>query len=288
MALRDSVPGMMRPAACQHGGLQSETALCLLSACLFLITVIFGPAAEGGQLRYGEVRKLPESENFVALHRRLESFYFAQVEELAQSKDGKCKVYAPFPLFLLTCVGIETLGKVFFGREPKEGLTAEDIQRDGFLRVCKLLHKDLPRPLSKEQKEAYDQMWGEGAHKHANTPANIIYRHGRHTLVHGYRGKGVYITGEIVELAMDGGALVLNPYWFWRAFRDIYGVLWKEFYANKEDNNPFKLSVLLYLAELLGSLALVYTSHEYRGTPAGWQRSKRLKGLSVHGRRRGG
>ena len=47
-------------------------------------------------------------------------------------------------------------------------------------------------------------------------------------------------------------------------------------------------TIRLYLAELLGSLALVYTSHEYRGTPAGWQRSKRLKGLSVHGRRRGG
>lgn len=218
--------------------------------------VIFGPDVPSGQLTYGSVRKLAEEERLRALHRRLRAFFVSQVEELAKPEGGPTKVYSPFPLFLMTCVGIETLGKVFFGRRPrgKDGKPIEhpeDIQREGFLTVCNQLHKHFSRPLTKEQKLAYDSLWGAGAHKYAGTPALIIYRLGRHTMVHGYRGRGAFITEDIEEWTMDEGAIVINPYWFWRAFSNVYEDLWERLYTNKEANDPRKKAALLYLVEIL-------------------------------------
>jgi hypothetical protein len=206
--------------------------------------VIFGPAEESGQYTYGHVRNLSVDEQYRALELRLETFLFTQIQHV-------CKTDAPFPLFLLSCVAIETMGKVFFSQEAKEGLSNEDIQREGFLRVCKSLHKVLSRPLTKQQKADYDELWGANAHKHAATPANIVYRLGRHTMVHGYRGKGVFLTGDVKELTLDAGSLIVNPMWFWEAVQQGAARLWEEFYSNKEDNNPMKLSAKLYLGDLL-------------------------------------
>ena len=78
-------------------------------------SVIFGPASESGEFTYGAVRKLQEEEQLRALQLRLGKFFISQVDELAKPAGGPSKVYSPFPLFLMTCVGMETLGKVFFG-----------------------------------------------------------------------------------------------------------------------------------------------------------------------------
>ena len=156
----------------------------------------------------------------------------------------------------MTCVGVETLGKVFFGRPPKEKdgkpkEHTEDIQREGFLTVCNQFHKHFSRPLTKKQKLAYDALWGANAHKNAGTPSLIIYRLGRHTMVHGYQGRGVFITESIAEWALEEGAIIINPYWLWRAFKNVYEDFWARLYANKEANNPMKKAALLYLDELL-------------------------------------
>jgi hypothetical protein len=202
-------------------------------------------------LTYGAVRKLEEEEQLRALRRRLNSFFILQVDELAKPEGGPSKVYSPFPLFLMTCVGVETIGSVFFGRPPKVGEKQEVIQRDGFLTVCKQLHTHFSRPLSKEQKLAYDGLWGTGAHKDASTPAQIIYRLGRHTMVHGYRGRGVFMTEDIAEWSLEEGAININPYWLWRSFKNAYEDLWTRLNANKETNNPMKQAALHYLRELL-------------------------------------
>ena len=218
--------------------------------------VIFGPDNQPGELTYGAVRVLGEEDQLRALHRRLDAFFISQVAELAKSDEGPSKVYSPFPLFLMTCVGIETLGKVFFGRIPnqKDGKpieSPEDIQREGFLMVCNKLHKHFSRPLSKEQKNAHDELWGVGAQKNAQTPSQIIYRLGRHTMVHGYRGRGVFITEGISEWALETGAMLINPYWLWRSFSIVYKDLWERLHSNKEANNPLKKAALLYLHDLL-------------------------------------
>lgn len=216
--------------------------------------VHFGPAADNTGLTYGQIRAMREDDQFQALQRRFNRFFLEQVGELAKSNGEKRLVYSPFPLFLMTCVGIETAGKIFFSRAPAKGESEEDVQRLGFLEVCKGIHNNFSRPLTAQHKADYDSLWGEGAHKYAPSYATVIYRLGRHTMIHGYRGKGVYITehADVPNWTMDAGAVVLNPYWFFGRFADHCNELWAKFHANKNDNNPLKISATAYLRDLLG------------------------------------
>lgn len=215
--------------------------------------VAFGPSEPSGVLTYGAVRKLSGDDLLRALKGRLDTYFMAQVEELAKPlQAGASKVYSPFPLFLMTCVGIETLGKVFFTRAPRAGETKDDLQREAFLFVCNTLHKPLSRPLTKPQKMEYDALWGADSHKNATSVSQIIYRLGRNTMIHGYRGKGVFLTEDVSEWTLDDGAVVINPYWFWRCFVMAYSELWTRLHANKQPNNPMKHSAFSYIGELLG------------------------------------
>ena len=89
--------------------------------------VIFGPAHPSGQLTYGRVRALVGDDRYWALKRRLDSFLVEQTNELGKPEGGSSNVYAPFPLFLLTCVAVETLGKVL--HRPAQKMGDEDAQR---------------------------------------------------------------------------------------------------------------------------------------------------------------
>ena len=216
--------------------------------------VYFGPADDGSGLFYGQIRAFKEGDQFCALQRRFNHLFLGQVGELARFSEGKRVVYSPFPLFVMTCVGIETVGKIFFGRAPKQGERGDDVQRLGFLEVCKGIHSHFSRPLNKEQKKEFDTLWGLDEHEKVTSIGHIIYKFGRHTMIHGYRGKGVYFTEDktVPEWKMDRGAVVINPYWFWGRFAEHCAELWKQFYANKQPTNPLKASARTYLRELLG------------------------------------
>lgn len=212
----------------------------------------FGPAETGDGLKYGDVRELPEEERFRALKRRLDTLFIGQVNEIAKMEDDN---KAPFPLFLMTCVGIEMLGKVFYMQKPSAGRGEDDIQKEGFLEVCNRIHPHFSRTLNKEIKKAYDHLWGIGEHEKVRpfSISHIIYRFGRNTMIHGYRGKGVYLhNGKKLEWEIYLGAPLLNPYWFWKSFVRCYNKLWDEFNANAEPTNPLRISAGLYLQDLLG------------------------------------
>jgi len=210
--------------------------------------VIFGPDNSSGRFTYGEVRAMAQFDQHHALKGRMDTFFIAQVKELAKSDDDSRKVYAPFPLFLLTCVGIETLGKVLY--RPKK-MNDEDAQREGFLEVTGKFGQKFSRPLSKQDKKNYDVLWGDDEHKKVKSIAHLIYRFGRHTMVHGFRGKGVYLTEGIPDWESSDGAITLNPYWFWSTFKETYDNSWKEFFASKEPTCALKRSANQYLDELL-------------------------------------
>jgi hypothetical protein len=214
--------------------------------------VYFGPDQNGHGLNYGQIRALGEEEQFRALQRRLNTLFIGQVDELAKIDNERRLVYAPFPLFLLTCVGIEALGKVFFN--PGQG-QQEEIQRDGFLKVCTKINKAFSRPLAKDAQADYDQLWGAGSfdkHK-VKSVGHIIYRFGRHTMIHGYQGRGVYLTEDqsVSGWKVDGGAVIMNPYWFWENFQKASAELWEEFHENKEPTNALKKSARIFLQEML-------------------------------------
>ena len=216
--------------------------------------VVFGPDESRNNLTYGQIRKRDQESRFQALERRLELLFIVQVDHLTRRDDKDQRVVnSPFPLFLMTCVGIETFGKVFFTPEYKNGRQQEDLQRDGFLEICKRIDTKLSRPLSKEHKSKYDQLWGKDEHKKVKSTSHIIYRSGRHSMVHSYQGKGVYLTEDnsVPCWKLDNGAILINPYQFWECFKEMSTTLWKEFHENKEPSNPLKKSAKLYLDEML-------------------------------------
>ena len=210
--------------------------------------VIFGPDA-GGSLNYGQVRALQGDKRYRALKRRLDSFLVEQTNVLGKTAGGTCKVYSPFPLFLLTCVSIETLGKAL--HLPLHIQSEEDAQREGFLTVVGMFDHTLPRQLSKAEKAQYDILWGSGEHSKVRSKAHIIYRFGRHTMVHGFRGKGVYLTEGLDQWEFRDGAVVINPYWFWRTFLSVYEKEWNELFLENEKTGSRKRSADQFLNEIL-------------------------------------
>jgi hypothetical protein len=148
---------------------------------------------------------------------------------------------------------METLGKIFYSRKPGEGVNAEGVQRVGFLKICTGIHCHFSRPLNATQKLEYDSLWGIDEHKKVSGIGHIIYRFGRDTMIHGYRGKGVYFTEDpaVPEWKFHEGGVLINPYWFWQGFVRHAEDLWKRFHSNREPTNSLKASTRTYLRELL-------------------------------------
>jgi hypothetical protein len=118
--------------------------------------------------------------------------------------------------------------------------------------VCGKIDKHFSRPLRKKDKKRLDMLWGENMQKKPETLADVIYRFGRHTMAHGFRGKGVYLTEDKkIEWEFIDCALYLNPYWFWRTFTAVYEQGWAALFENKEPTNTLKRSADQYLAEIL-------------------------------------
>ena len=211
--------------------------------------VIFGPdeAHQSGKMTYGRLRGLSEPEKIVALKARMDTFLVEQSEELSKETE---KIYAPFPLFVMTCVAIEAHGIILY--YPKREVSREDAQRQGFLKVCGKIHQGFSKKLSAQEKKDYETLWVGSDHKHPKSISEMIYRFGRHTMMHGFRGRGVHLSESIAEWKWHAGALHLNPYWFWRAFCDVYDIDWKETLTAAEPTDAKRRSAIRYLNDLTG------------------------------------
>jgi hypothetical protein len=153
--------------------------------------LIFSPGeSRDSSNTYGQVRAMDDDGKIMALKRRLDRFLVDQIDELSKPPGGKSKVYSPFPLAILTCIAIETLGQVMYFREEKK---KEDAQREGFLRVAGSLHKTFSRALRKNVQDSVVKMWPEKDASKIKTIAHMLYYFQRNTLVHGYQSKGVLV-----------------------------------------------------------------------------------------------
>jgi hypothetical protein len=211
--------------------------------------VIFGPGLGAEGMTYGYVRKLDDDAKLQALKRRVDKFFVEQVDELGKSETGSIKVYSPFPLALLTCVGIETLGQIMYYDQHKK---KEEGQKEGFVKVAKSLHPKFSRPLRKTDKQALGALLpGKEAEK-VESIAHILYYFQRNTLIHGYQSRAVYLTEDLDEWELNSGALLLNPYWFWQQFKFKHNDLFGQLFANVELTNALRKSALHYLSVMLG------------------------------------
>ena len=200
--------------------------------------VIFGPDTQMKTITYGDVRSMAEADKLKVLKLRLDRFFIEQVDELGKNKEGNVKVYAPFPLALLTCVGIETLGEVMYHSDLCDKSKS---QREGFLKIAKSLAPSFSRALPQDNKD-FDKV---------TTIAHILYYYQRNTLVHGYQSRGVFLTEELPDWKLESGMLLLNPYWLWGRYKTRYEKLFQELFSNVESTNPRRKSALSYLSRIL-------------------------------------
>jgi hypothetical protein len=214
--------------------------------------ITFGPDGRGGALSYGNVRAMSDFEKIHALKLRLDGFLVDQVSELGADNAGNTKVYSPFPLAVMTCVGIEALGRVMY-RQLIDGL--EGAKKKPFIEVAKGIDSKLSRQLTKDFKRSLKLRWpGIDASPFENA-AHIIYTFFRNKMIHGYFGQAVYLT-DLAENAtatweFGDGYLILSPYWFWDGFKKRYSDLFIEALKNQRGPNPRAESCLLHLAQML-------------------------------------
>lgn len=204
--------------------------------------VIFGPDPNGTEYNYGDVRQLSTDKRINALHLRLDKWLIGQCDELTQND-----VNAPFPLAIMTCVAIETMGQVLYGDlSSTQGKASEP-----FRNVLTRIDDQFSRSLTKPQKLAFEQAWQSRFNrKKYSTCGHVVYSFFRNTLIHGYRGEMVYIERrDKLWVCMDDH-IVIDPFKLWEKFKThAYESAWNDI-ENKKCNYQEKCEA--YIQGLLG------------------------------------
>jgi hypothetical protein len=164
---------------------------------------IFGPGFPGhaDRVEMRELQSLTPIERAAAFRARMQAYYFDQVNTIASKSP-----WAPFPLAVMTCIGIETIGAY------KYGVVAND--RNGHFR---------------KTVEELDRGFGRVVSAPIGIDVSLstfVYQGFRNSLAHGFYGKWVFIThdpakAKTYRYTARHKLLVLNVYWFYDRFRTI-------------------------------------------------------------------
>jgi len=90
---------------------------------------IFGPhLTEARGIRFGEVRQVNDADTKLRyLKQRLDGFLISQIDPIST------KIYSPFPLTVLTCIAVETLGRII---EPISAYELDSRKKKGNPKNC--------------------------------------------------------------------------------------------------------------------------------------------------------
>jgi hypothetical protein len=199
-------------------------------------------------LTYGDVRKLVGEQRLLALKKRFDHWLIRQTNELSKrDESGTGLVDAPFPLLILSCVTLETLGGVFFD----DGAKREE--REVFEKAAIFSDSKLKGPMIKGFLAKMRSLWPGSDLSGVQSASDVIYKFFRNSMIHGYRARGAYITGKIhpKAWAYDDGYILIHPDNFWRMVRDSgYGRMFEAVLSRK--NPEMTASAHKYMDELLG------------------------------------
>jgi hypothetical protein len=188
-------------------------------------------------ITYGEVRKVTDENKLIRLLKcRLDTFLFNQTET----------VTTPFPLVCMTCVAVETLGQIFF-KENKDNSSFR------FVSVINKFGQQFSKSFDKPFKEKLNNLWIENKEiSKITTLGLLIYTYLRNTMIHGFQGRGVYLSFEDTTsfIKNPDGFLILNPKWFWSKTKDVYYDLYQTALKGQK-NTPERINCLKYIDKLL-------------------------------------
>ncbi len=213
---------------------------------------IFGPhISENRGITFGEVRQLSNDDIKIEyLRKRFEGYFVDQVDPISDRE----KVYSPFPLTVLTCIGVETLGRVFFDVEAlvQDERKKKEISKLVSIPIYGFLDARLTRQLSKEFKTSMQTIWPNDNVKNISNYAELLHSYLRTSFVHGYRGKNVFLSAELeTGWEFDSGSLIINPYWFWNQYKRVFQDCFIKISDKRESNNPNRRNALKYFNRIL-------------------------------------
>jgi len=202
--------------------------------------VTFGINALGERIDYGYVRGISDENELIRLLQlRLQVFFIRQVQPLQESRSA-------FPLSVMTCIGIETLGEIFVAEDDSDASYQ-------FVEISKKIDQIFGRKPSVKFKKRLREIWGEDRTKKMDCFGKIIYRFFRNTMVHGYQGKGMFLSYEDttdIEIDEEFAFVKINPDWFWNRFKDFYEKRF-EMILKSQNNNPERQNCLKYIKGVL-------------------------------------
>jgi hypothetical protein len=201
--------------------------------------IVFGWNEQKAGIFYGEVRMIKDDNRLINLLKlRLEAYYFSQVDPLVEPKSA-------FPLLVMTCIGMETLGQIFTAENAENG--------DAFVSISKKMHQFFGRNPREEFEKNFLINWPQKDWDKIDCYGRLLYKYLRNTMVHGYQGKAVFLSYEDTEdyiIKDEYGYLVINPAWFWGKLKSTSDRLFKE--ATKgQTNSPVRKNCLAYINKLL-------------------------------------
>jgi len=159
---------------------------------------IFGVDENEASINYGTVRQITDENRLIRLLKlRIEVFFIGQVKPL--------ETVSPFPLSVMTCIGVETLGEI----------TIAESSDDNGIQFKKNFGKfdtNLTKSLTKAEKELVKKNWPDKDGEKIKTLTDLFYKYYRNTMIHGYRGKGVFLeSGLNPPFIFNDGFLIINP-----------------------------------------------------------------------------
>lgn len=202
--------------------------------------VIFGINASNIPINYGYVRNVTDEIELINLLRlRLWVFFINQIQVLQVARSA-------FPLTTMTCIGIETLGEIFV-KEKKDDTSFQ------FVEIIKKINQVFGRKPNKKFDKRLQEIWAEKDLKNIDCYGKIVYRFFRNTMIHGYQGKGVFLSyedTETIEIVEDLAFLKINPDWFWNSFKNYYEKQFIEV-SKAQENSPERQNCLNYIRTFL-------------------------------------
>lgn len=202
-------------------------------------------------INFGEVRQITDTQTkLLCLKKRIETYIIKQVDII-----GSRENYAPFPLTVLTCIAVETLGRII---EPvlaheQDAKKNKEIPKIVSISIYNKLHPNISGQLPKKFKTAMKNLWPDASVANISSYAELFHSYLRTTLIHGYRAKNVFLSEDFPEWTLDEnmGCLYINPYWFWKAYKRVFEDCFKKILDTSQINNPYRINALAYFEHLL-------------------------------------
>ena len=199
---------------------------------------IFGVDENEASINYRTVRQITDEDRLIILLKlRIEVFFIGQVKPL--------ETVSPFPLSVMTCIGVETLGEITIAESSDDN----GIQ---FKNILGKFDTNLAKTLTKTEKELVKKNWPDKDGEKIKNLTDLFYKYYRNTMIHGYRGKGVFLSSDLKPpFIFNDGFLIINPDWFWTRFIEVFNSTFEQLLKDKKKGSGERTRCLDYIRKLL-------------------------------------